>query len=130
METQSESNKQFGNREADERIAERAFPEATPDPGMQADEVHRIDEAPTGHDVPVEPTPREIQAGANKALALYEEYQGKKLSDGPMDEEAQRILYEIHEERQGWTEAMERDARAALQLLYPDVGGSKVNGPL
>lgn len=130
METSSKGNEESRDRKVAEKPATGEVVDPTVQPGDPAGQLRRIDDVATSFGLPIEPTQAEIEAGAAEALIFYEEYAGRKTSDGPMDKEAERILFALHQERQGWTEAMETDARATLQLLYPDVGGSKRHGPL
>ena len=130
MEASSEGNKEPRNvpvvgedteREAVERADVRRLPTEGVSERVSYGAVERL---------PVEPTAREIEAGVNAQIEYFKECVGLPISTESLDEETQRVLYELHEQRQGWTRALEADARAALQAAFPDVGGSRVHGPL
>ncbi len=103
---------------------------AITDPSNAPGTVPHINEIPGGDIMPPEPTTREIEAGANSSVAYFEDATGQSFPPGPMGEKAANILYRLNVERENWSEAMERDSRASLQMLFPDVGGSRINGPL
>lgn len=127
---QSQSNQEHRDRKTDTRLEEGDLSRPTTDVSLPARQVRRFDDD-ANHDVlPVEPGPREIETGANEEALLFQSYTGQKIPPGTMDETTRRILYELHTKRKGWTEALEDDARASLQLVYPDVAGSREHGPL
>lgn len=130
MESQSESHIEPGYEPTDQYIEGREVDSKSRDFSTSTTELRPIHETTERDQVPLEPSATEIENGAMEAAALVEEYTGKKLPPEPMDEETKRILYEIHRSRQAWTPSMERTARCTLQTLFPDIGGSRVNGPL
>lgn len=130
MESPSESNIQSRDGEAHQPIERRKVPQPPEKPSGEARELRRLHEDASLNIVPDEPNPREIEAGANQALAFFQEYTGGEPLTTPMDEETQRIFYALHQQREGWSDAVEANARTALQVLYPDVGGSRAHGPL
>lgn len=130
MESQDKMQPESGRRASDQKLREGDLSRPLIKLSEQTGEIRTVYETPEGDNVPVEPTEREIEEGANEAYAYMSEYTGHKPIEGPMDEEAKRVFYRIHEKREGWTESMEADARCALQFMYPDVGGAAANGPL
>lgn len=130
MVTSSQSDKESRTVGTDTEFKGPDVPQPATDASMPADGLQPLDDAPGGNIVPFEPTPREVEEGANESVVFYEDATGKRFPDEPMDEETARVLYDLHVQRQDWTQAMEDDARATLQLIYPNVGGSKTNGPL
>lgn len=80
--------------------------------------------------MPTEPTAKDIEEGANETLAFLHDTTGRTINMESMDSDIEHILYEINRQRKQWSAPMESDARAALQSLYPDNGGSKRHGPL
>lgn len=79
---------------------------------------------------PYEPTAAEIERGSNETIAFFEDAVGRRFTTEGMDEETERLLYQLRQDREGWPAALESYARTALQSLFPDNGGSKVHGPL
>lgn len=99
-------------------------------PGMPPEQLQRFDEDAESQRGPVEPSPREVEEGALQETLFYNKYSGSALTMSSLDNGQKRVLYNLHRERESWTQTMADDADATFQLLYPDVAGSAQNGPL
>lgn len=132
MESQSQDYSRPGDGESTEQPTQHPTEQdwAAVVPGMPPPAVQNFYETPEHDRRSAQPTAREIEDGAIQEATLYDDYTGANISQTPMDEKTKRILFALHNQRKGWSKSMADDAGAALQLLYPDVGGSKVNGPL
>ena len=130
MESQSESHKEPGTTTDTQNVDTLQFVKNSAPAIMQTEPLQNLDAPTTPDQIPAQPTAREIEAGAIQAAAFYEDATGAKFPAGGVDEETAKLLYQLNLQRQQWTDSMENDARATLQLLYPDVGGSKQHGPL
>lgn len=130
MESQSEGQQFAGANYAQESAERRVVNQPTQESFVAPDGVQRFAEASERDVMSVEPSQDALESGAAETIAFYESATGQKITMDDDDGETLRILYELSRQRKTWPEAMERDARCALQSIYPDVGGSAVHGPL
>lgn len=130
MATQSKGDEEPRLRKDTAPVGQQDFPPDVGKPSPTTGELLRQHANADGDELPIEPSKGEIQEGARDQIAFYEDTMGKKFDVAGVDEATARVLHQLHEDRQGWNKTMETDARAALQLLHPDVGGSRVHGPL
>lgn len=130
MESQNQIHEESRNPQTNQQPERGELNNPPPSDGIPPGTVQSMAANPIIDFSPPDPTPREIEEGINASVAFYEDATSQKFSQEPMDEETKRVLYQLHKDRQGWTEALENDARCALQSLYPDNGGSRVYGPL
>ena len=130
MEPQSESNEKSGfvTSYQDHRESEKSFggQDFSDPPGV----VQRNAGASDFDQNTVELNQEMFKDRVSKASVFLEENAGKKIAQLPMDENTDRLLHTIVNERERWTQTMEDDVGAALQLLYPDTGGTYKNGPI
>jgi len=129
MASQSEGDEKLRDEPVERRIERRTTTPPIHDVNPPF-RLHDLDDDSRGNRDPDGPTPGEIQDGANATIAFFEDATSRRIPKEGVDEEAARILHEYDVSRAGWSESMERNARMALQALFPDVGGSKVYGPL
>lgn len=101
-----------------------------PLPSFTPEILRAINEAANAEQLPLEFNPETVQDGVRESALYLEESTGKKISLDDLDEESKRILFDIDAKRSEWTEAMDNDFTASLQLIHPDVRGSGTNSPL
>ncbi len=130
MDPSRENEQKPRTDDIEQAIEQRKLTRTISEHGLETNRLRRVDDASIPDDMPAQLTARDVEQGALETVTWYEDAIGKKFPDGPMGEEAARILYDLNVERQDWTQAQEDDARATLQTLYPDNGGSREHGPL
>lgn len=130
MGSQSEGDEVFRTQQVEAR-AEKGVEYRHPTEPIDAPrEVQRVSYDAESDVVPIRPTQAMLEKGAAETIAYYEAATGQKITMDDDDGEQIGILYELSCQREAWPEALERDARTALQSIFPDVGGSAVHGPL
>lgn len=130
MESPSESHEKPRNPDAYLEAETGNQLNSPPGTSHQTIPVHHLDENTNLYPTPLEPTAREIETGVNDTLAFYEDTTGQTVSHDPLDEDTNKLLFELSNARQKWPASMENEFQAQIQRIHPDIGGSAQYGPL
>ena len=130
MEPSGQVHEESRDNSAQEQFRKTELHTNTESPGVPARGIHSDVQYAENDQLPNEPTQADIENGVNEAVSYLNEFTGREIIMEGMEPSTQHILYEINRQRKQWSKAMESDAGAALQSLYPDVSGSGKNGPL
>lgn len=130
MESSHQSNKESWTQTNPDNANQSKIPEHTDSTGEPSQFLQYDTSPSTEHISTPEPTQEALESGAGETMVFLKDRTGRTIPVEQMDSETQKLLFKINETRRNWSPAMESDARAALQTLYPDVRGNRGFNPL